>query len=70
MKNRFFSILLLLCTLASLYVKALSDDHNYIVKSSFRSMERRFNCGLTKISKESGKSLFDGIKSKLVYIYF
>ena len=49
MKNRFFSILLLLCTLASLDVKAQSDDHNYIVKSSFHTTERRFNCGLTEI---------------------
>ena len=32
--NRLFSILLLLCTLASLNVKAKSDSHNYIVKSS------------------------------------
>lgn len=32
--NRLFSILLLLCTLASLNVKAQSDSHNYIVKSS------------------------------------
>lgn len=49
MKNRFFSILLLLCIVALLDVKAQSADHNYIVKSSFRNMERRFNCGLTKI---------------------
>ena len=42
MKNRFFSILLLLCIVALLDVKAQSADHNYIVKSSFRSMERRF----------------------------
>ena len=34
MTNRFFSILVLLCTLASLDVKAQSDGHNYIVKSS------------------------------------
>lgn len=34
MINKFLSILLLLCTLASLNVKAQSDDHNYIVKSS------------------------------------
>ena len=49
MKNMFFSILLLLCIVALLDVKAQSADHNYIVKSSFRSMERRFICGLTKI---------------------
>ena len=32
--NRFFSILLLLCTLASLDVTTQSDGHNYMVKSS------------------------------------
>ena len=34
--NKFLSILLMLCTLASLDVKAQSDDHNYIVKSSMQ----------------------------------
>ena len=36
MKKRFLSTLVLLCTLASLDVKAQSDDHNYIVKSSMQ----------------------------------
>ena len=34
--NKFLSILLMLCTLASLDVKAQSDDHNYIAKSSMQ----------------------------------
>lgn len=36
MTNRILSTLVLLCTLASLDVKAQSDDHNYIVKSSMQ----------------------------------
>ena len=34
--NKFLSILLILCTLASLDAKAQSDDHNYIAKSSMQ----------------------------------
>ena len=41
MKNRFFSILLLLCTLASIDVKAQSDSHNYIVKYSMLDEQGR-----------------------------
>ena len=36
MTNRILSTLVLLCTLASLDVKAQSDDHNYIAKSSMQ----------------------------------
>ena len=36
MTNKILSTLVLLCTLASLDVKAQSDDHNYIVKSSMQ----------------------------------
>ena len=36
MANKILSILLILCTLASLDAKAQSDDHNYIAKSSMQ----------------------------------
>ena len=32
--NSFLTILLLICTLASMDIKAQSDDHNYVIKSS------------------------------------
>ena len=45
MTNRILSTLVLLCTLASLDVKAQSDDHNYIAKSSMQDEQGKNSVG-------------------------